>query len=192
MTNKEYEEQMERDVRTHWFPEHKATRHELRANLIVDVHEMQMIDWRKPSTGIFAVRYVIDRNILHVTGDIGHAIFRWSEGVSFDWLADCGLSYFAEKCEASVHGRRFQRWDSDVAATEINRIAKDMEQEGEENPLSGIPYECEIDCRSWLDRHWSDLRMDAERASSIMRAGMVLDPHCIGMWVGLKMIKEQQ
>ena len=59
-----------------------------------------MLDWQEPGTGMFYVRYVFDRNNMYVSGDLGEAVFRFTEKAIPERIARYNLDYFCEKLRA--------------------------------------------------------------------------------------------
>lgn len=180
---KEYEEDQERQIRNAWFPNHEA-------KTITPLDNLTIIDWREPDTGIFAVRYIIDRNRLLVSGDIGCAAYVWGQTICLDFLAGCGLSYFAEKCEASESGRDFMDWDEASAREGAEIMVKDYELPADS--FEGASFYSESEYRDWLSaQSIKRLTDDFEAMSSLMESGRIIHPRCIGHWVGLKMAQAQ-
>lgn len=71
--------------------------------------------WAKPRTRINSILYVIRSHCLYVSGDLGDAIYHWSNNLSWEFLSNLGLDYFASKCEASEYGEGYLEWDDKVA-----------------------------------------------------------------------------
>lgn len=93
------------NIRVSWFQEHIAT---------LERHgPISHLRWAKPGTSVYLVNYYIHRNTLMVTGDIGDAVFWWSQEITFEWLASLGTQYFIGKCQASETGCEFYEWDGD-------------------------------------------------------------------------------
>jgi hypothetical protein len=78
-----------------------------------------MLDWRNPKSTINCCCFVIRHSTLMVYGDLGDAVYRWSDVISFQWLAGLGMGYFAEKCLASDTGRGGREWDSELMAERL-------------------------------------------------------------------------
>lgn len=84
------------------------------------------LTWRRPNSRLYSVKYmIVDERILVVTGDLGHAMYMWSEPVTFEWLASCDQGYFRSKCTASEVGYGFYEWDEDKAIQTIDYFASD-------------------------------------------------------------------
>jgi len=99
------------------FKDHVLTEVFIRENL-------KVFDFRKPDTGIYAQRWIIDRGCLIVTGDCYDATYWWnSTGISLKFLAGCGLSYFIEKCTADKDGNNQKIYDANEAEKLMQEIA---------------------------------------------------------------------
>lgn len=137
---KDYYAKREKDIRERWFPNHVASR------IIYDQHprpgpenvvnqglmrfaEMPVLVWRKTDTSNYFVRYTIHGRVLMVYGDIGEAIYGWSDLISFEWLAGLDLDYFRGKCLASELGRNPYEWDADVAQEAMDANFKMWKEE---------------------------------------------------------------
>lgn len=78
-----------------------------------------ILDWREPTSGICAIRYICMGATLYVSGDLGSAVYQWNEAVTLEWITRCDIGYFAKKCEASEEGRKFVEWDQDTAVAKM-------------------------------------------------------------------------
>lgn len=187
-------------IRNHWFNEH-VPRHAVMSDMAAhDLGDIQLLDWRKPGTGIYGVRYILDGGKLMVTGDLGEAVYVWGGTLTFQSIANMDASYFHSKCEASELGRTYAGWSKDVALYNVEQIAKDhMEANGLdesiETPLAGIDLDSEATCMEWINSNMDVLREadcdDAEQLSSILKSGEVLHGRCIAHWLGVKMAMER-
>lgn len=101
------------------FKDHKAT---------LSVYgDLKVLDWRKPGTSFYYVRYVFDGNNLYITGDLGEAVFclTWKAGVhSFN---DIGLDYFHEKLKA-YHRDKYD-FDSGKAVQRLREWLNELKDE---------------------------------------------------------------
>jgi hypothetical protein len=91
-------ENFNKTIREEWFQCHKAT--------LTQHGNLQVLDWRRPNTGYYAVRYIFDRNMLYISGDLGDAIFRLSGKASVHQIADYNLDYLEGKMTAFSDNRR--------------------------------------------------------------------------------------
>ena len=115
-------------IRNDWFKTHVAKFDE---TTFSDGTKILRLDWRRPGEVWYWVRYIISGRFLMVCGDIGEAVYEWSENLTWEFLAGCDSHYFASKCMASECGRGGRTWDSEVAEynlqDNINRWAADEE-----------------------------------------------------------------
>ena len=109
------------------FKNHEVTVVQLPNELVGNV---SILRFKKPDTICHMIDYIIIGNTLFIKGDYGCAAYRWSQQISFEWVAGCNFSYFYEKQEASFNGVRNHDWNSDLACEHINEHFKeDADQE---------------------------------------------------------------
>ena len=89
----DYYEKRASAIREQWFPEH--------APIFETQGNMQVLIWAKPGTGIYKITYIIKANRLMVFGDVGDAIYEWSNLLTWEWLAGLDL---AEGVSARMRG----------------------------------------------------------------------------------------
>ncbi|WP_410745825.1 hypothetical protein, partial [Clostridium neonatale] len=61
------EDEVKKYIRENWFKDHKA--------VLTKHGDLEVLDWRRPGTCCYAVRYVFDGCHMYITGDIGEALF---------------------------------------------------------------------------------------------------------------------
>ena len=88
---------------------------------------------RKDGSGLSRVEYTINHNKLIVLGDLGSAVYVWSQELTWAFLADCHYDYFAGKCVASEHGRGFKQWSGSVAIQYIRDEFADLKSRIEDS-----------------------------------------------------------
>ncbi|MGL5766188.1 MAG: hypothetical protein ACRCX8_11165 [Sarcina sp.] len=87
----------------------------------------QEVEFKKPGTCYYYVRFVMSGNYLFVCGDLGEAVYSLTEQARIDRIAEVyDLGYLTGKLRA---GEKYT-FDSDTA---IERIKEDMEQYDEED-----------------------------------------------------------
>lgn len=159
------------------------------------------LTWAQPGTLIYKVVYLIDGNYLFVTGDIGEAIFRWPQPISFKFLASFSLEYFKEKCVAKpsdIECRQFDQW----CGRELRSCAEDqlktMEEEGHDqelirelrDALDNLEHSHRCEWQQFLNM--TDMpKLDAELWSILHDAGYRTDSRCRGMHMGIQLAMEQ-
>jgi hypothetical protein len=110
-------------IRERWFPDHKAAYH---GPFDLGIHkDVEYLTWRKEGTICYFVEYWAVFNRLIVSGDIGDAIYAWSDKISLAWVAGCHPHYIHGKCVASEKGRGcdWYDWDRDAVDDAIREAA---------------------------------------------------------------------
>lgn len=103
------EDQVKEEIRECWFKNHKA--------VLTKHGDLEVLDWKKPGSCTYAVRYVFDGSYMYITGDIGEALFNltWKAGV--DTFNGISTSYFMEKMRAFSDERYY--FNVDTAKNEL-------------------------------------------------------------------------
>lgn len=96
-----------------WFEFHRASD-------VPSVAAITVIDWRRPDTQNYAMRYIIDRNRVIVTGDVGDAIYAFGQPVDWKALLEFDWHYFGGNCMASETGRRYEQKVPGICAPQPN------------------------------------------------------------------------
>lgn len=91
-------ENPEKHIEENWFPEHRAK--------YADHGDLKVLTWRKPGTSMYAVRYVFDSGRMYVSGDLGEALFCFTELADVHIQSDYGLDYFESKLRAYHENRK--------------------------------------------------------------------------------------
>lgn len=87
------------------------------------------LDFARPRSSYYLLRYhLVTPATLVVVGDLGDAIYRWSEAVTFPWIANCSLDYFHGKAVASAGGRTgdWYDWDADQALKRCQEFLREQ------------------------------------------------------------------
>lgn len=165
-----------------WFKNHRAT-----------LSDKGVLVWAAPNTSTYRIDYQCYRNNLIVTGDVGDAIFAWSELVTFEWIATLDLDYFMGKCQASEAGRDFYQWDGDAMREKLERNLMEMDDTGaalhaayEEGADEALHHEQE-----WYAWCSANRELLGDDAGEWVGRGRVPHMRCIGMLEGLKMAVAQ-
>ena len=184
-------------VREHWFANHKAT---LRDYVDAEGNTITVIDWREPGTGVFAIRYILDRHYLSVTGDAGHAIYRLDEKAELKHLAHDSMEYmFSQLLCADDSGIEF---DSDVAVESIRNTIKEFFENEDTSMYPAIEAAIEaaneaISHNDWqarlavLDDKYNLNEYFGDWEWWLPDCGDVYSHQAVGCWIGLKMAYEQ-
>lgn len=86
------EEKIVKELKEDWFKDHKAT--------VKKYDEITVLDWRKPGTNNYAVRYVLDGYRMYISGDIGEAVFNLTWKATIESFNDLNIGYFVSKMAA--------------------------------------------------------------------------------------------
>lgn len=122
------------DIYSRWFHQHMAERHAYAKVRPEDPEPPLWIRWANPNTCIYLVDYIFRGNTLFVGGDIGHAVYRWSQPISPEFVAGCDLDYFSGKMEAGDRGVSLglvwqpevvKRWMAEYCKDKVNQLVED-------------------------------------------------------------------
>ena len=97
------EEKIIKELKEYWFKDHKAT--------LTKHGDLEVLDWRKPGTSNYAVRYIFDGYRMYVSGDIGEAVFNLTWKADINSFNGLHIGYFVEKMAAGEK----TTWDSEAA-----------------------------------------------------------------------------
>lgn len=187
----------EQEIRNEWFKNHKATYTKVNDTISI-------LDWRKPGTIYYYVRYVFDSSHVYITGDLGEAVLNLTwfatlqsfKNVSIDYLHEKLAAYHTEKKvydrETAIENikywlieyREYEAEDEEIErnkklAEELISVADDCSSTSEWAFRVNQDYDdrlSEVDCDFW------------EWAYSI---GEVIPSRFIAYLVGLQMANEQ-
>ncbi len=170
-------------IRTEWFKDHQATH-----TLFTDTTEQ--IIWRRPKSSNCYMNYLREGNYLHVTGDVGDAIYRTGFSTFKEW-AQSDISYFAGKCIASENGRQYREWDPDHLKRSVEIALQENQRSWDDfyklNGADHFAYEQEW--YMWLNDHGADF-FGYDRCYW-PTDGKQIAVRCRGHLIGLKMAVEQ-
>lgn len=184
-TNKEIEDQ----IRKTWFKNHVAT--------YEDHGELKVLQWRKPDTSVYYVRYAFDGNKMYVSGDTGEAVFCFTEKVSLHRLARYDIGYFESKLKAYHEDRR--DFNSDKAIKRLREWLKEIKKDGAEYDHDDMKelFEDVRECRSVSDlafvinSHDFIGDLEPDYCEWMYGIGQEIPWRIRGYLVGLKMALEQ-
>lgn len=197
-------------ARTQWFKDHVVSINTYQCG---NISPVVVVDFRRPNTNMYAVRYVFDGFCVYVSGDLGDAVFHctWkTKPVDKVWKS---LWYVFEKLSASEDGRTMD-YDSSVCVTTIKRelemdtdgcekegetpYPEDWNEEQKETYLALI--NSALDC-STMDQ-WSHAIQELTTEHELYKissdwwewlygAGKVMPPRIVGMITGLQIVSEK-
>jgi len=159
---------------------------------VVEEHTPSTLIYRELGTANCYLRYdIIGRNLV-VTGDMGSAVYQWSQQFSFEWLAGLEADYFIGKCQASEEGVPFKDWDFELAemrfkefrkqlAPDLGRKLKDILEEC--GGIDHLPTANREEWNRFAYEHLQDLWPDLDGIYDIGQ-GLALRGVC--HWYGIK------
>jgi hypothetical protein len=182
-------EQQADQIRKEWFPNHAAQFTRLGLD---SQNTVQTLTWMNPGSGVYCCRYLIDRNVLAVHGDIGEAVYAWPrDWLTWEFLAGCDLDYFAGKCCASETGRGFRGWDQRRAQERLRELlSSDEELRKRYREVEDPCYARKGDWHHWLSRNGSEVFRD--ELCEVGDIGDCVHIRCHGHLLGIKMAVAQE
>ncbi len=183
----EYIARQTETCRKEWFKEHKA-------NQIGGpgmFPDCILINWQKPGTWTYGCRYILHRRWLIVVGDIGEAVFEWSQDLTPDFLLSINFDYFMGKCQASPSGKDFQQWDGRLAWLRFTESCQEDGMEAFKAACEDIDKASDKEDYERVAQEYYGSTGDAETAGMIASFGEAPSVHAIGMFVGLQMALAQ-
>jgi len=181
---------IEKDIREHWFPEHKA--------VLTDCGDMKVLQWSKAGTNTYMCRYVFDGNKMYISGDIGTAVFWLTWKAEIHSFNGIHVDYFEEKLDAYSGDRR--NYNSKKAVSRLKewkkqlgrkKYDKDMFQEliaGAESSSNKSQWAYE-----YVNGHCHDIvrELDQDYWEWIYDIGDEMPARIHGYLIGLKMASAQ-
>jgi hypothetical protein len=183
-------EEMEREIREHWFKDHKAT--------LTNQGDLQVLDWSKTDTCIYGIRYVFDGCRMYITGDLGEALFVLTWRATLKSFEGLSLSYFEEKMRAFSDERR--EFNSTYAVERLREWLKQMKDDEVEwdNEEMRELFRAARQCTSiseWVDivKDSEDFveELDVDYWEWMYNAGNQIPIRVQAYLIGLKMAYEQ-
>ncbi len=161
MTTNTYAEEKEHqstEIKENWFKNHKA--------VFTKLGKITILDWRQPDTIIFYTRYVFDGANMYVSGDLGTAVFRFTEEAIPERIARYNLSYFCEKLRAFCDSKEdFSRVKANQYLNERIREYEDEEIEYDKDAFGELRTIIN-DSETYETFHYSLAKIDHYRLGS--------------------------
>ncbi|MBC9783514.1 hypothetical protein H1S01_03180 [Heliobacterium chlorum] len=179
----------EKEIRERWFRDHQAT--------LTEHGDLKVLEWRRLGTSSYYVRYVFDRNMMYVSGDLGSAVFWFTEHADVHTQATYSLSYFEGKMVAFSDDRR--DFNENKAVKRLREWLNDIKQAGKEYDHDDMQQLFEDARRCSHRSHWDALAWNHSILSELddcyhewfFRAGDEMPWRIIAYLIGLKMASEQ-
>jgi len=194
----EKEDLIKQEIREYWFPNHIAT--------IIKYGDITVLEWRKPNTCCYAVRYVFDGDKMYITGDIGEAVFWLTWRADVDSFNGISTSYFMEKMKAysentyDYDGKEassyLKEWkdehieDMCLSEDEKNEFLETFDELMEDAENCSSEEEWGREC---VNQKYDDFitEMDCDYWEWIYSIGRTVPCRILGYIVGLQMASEQ-
>lgn len=169
-------------IEKEWFKNHAAA-------LTQHTEELWELSWRRPQSSIYGVRYIISGHVLFVGGDLGEAVYAWSDQLTFSWLATLELGYFQSKCCASEVGREYSHFRPSEFANAVKAaVAEGLAPNSRRWEQEAMEVSDVQEAGLYLAKYF---RSDPETFSGLLDGGIVLSMRCAAHLVGLKMAMAQ-
>ncbi|WP_438310869.1 hypothetical protein [Sporosarcina sp. FA9] len=185
-------------IRNNWFKDHVAT--------VTEHDGVTILDWRKPGTFMYALRYVMVGNKLFISGDIGDAVYDLTWNATIESFDTVNLSYFTGKL--SCNSREKYDFNNSLAQQEIKECfidwcdvddISDLEEDDKElydelisATMEWSSHEQFSSMGVWTAYNNTDCDwFESEVASSIADCGKELSNVFIAYLLGVQMANEQ-
>ena len=202
-TKHEHADHFRHVARTEWFKDHKVIYTEL-------AEGMTVVDFCKPGTHVYALRYIYSGHYVYVSGELGCAVFdcTWqTKPVDKVWGS---LWYVFEKLRASEYGRDCMDFDSKVCMEKIHDMLLETDSDGVTRYEPGVWTQDEREtynellhaAENWSSRDgWAMAIQEIEQNNSISdldsdwwewlyNAGDVMPASIVGIITGLQIVSE--
>ena len=173
-------EEEKNTIQNIWFKNHEAI-------LFQYSPTRERLLWKNINSGIYSVDYVRYINTLFVTGDIGSAVYRWSNIKNMQWLSTLSLEYFESKCEASEKGKEYTQWNPEKILAFLKKNYNREYSIMLQLKIKEYIYSRES-FNYWIENYGYNIMLEW---SGICNIGETIHIRCIGHWLGLKMAFEQ-
>lgn len=181
-----------------WFKDHEA--------IVTEANGVTIVDWKKPDSNAFAIRYLIHDHHVYVSGDLGDAVFKMSADVSFRSLSDIHLHYFLQ--QMTCHSRVEYTFNRALAKRQIEENFLEWCEVESIGDLEEESLELYEDLIATTDQ-WSNAEMfektgvwgiyeqsevdwfDSDYATAIGDCGKELAIEMVAYWQGLRLAYDQ-
>lgn len=108
----------EKEIRENWFSEHIAE--------YKTYDDIKVLRWAKPNSWMYGCNYVFQGCNLYISGDIGEAVFCFTEKADVKRIAQYSLSYFKSKLRAFCEPE--EDFNSDKAIKRLREWLKELKE----------------------------------------------------------------
>lgn len=181
----------ESHIRETWFSDHKAD--------LQEHGDLKVLVWKKPGTSMYYCRYVFDGSRMYISGDIGEAVFWFTEKADVFNQCTYGLGYFEGKLVAYGENRRdFDDKKAEKALREWAKELKENDVKYDHDQMRELFSDARDNCSTIKDWHYalnnhSDWigEIDCDYWEWMYNIGDEIPMRIKGYLVGLKMAAEQ-
>ncbi|SMC63954.1 hypothetical protein [Sporomusa malonica] len=177
-------------IREEWFADHIAS--------LAQHGDLQALNWKRPSSIMYACRYIFDGSKMYISGDIGTAVFALTWKANVHSFNDTCRSYFHSKL--SAHRGEKYSFCSEAAVKRLREWVKDLKGDGRKYDhlkMQGL-FEEARQCSSkseWdyiLNNHDDFIsELDQDYNEWARSAGNVIPIEVHAYLIGLQMASEQ-
>lgn len=186
-----YIEDTIKQIKEHWFVNHKAC--------IKEAEGLKVITFKKDNSIMYYMRVIIDGGNVLITGDVGEALFQFSSCVDIKELSNMNIHYFHKKLSMSSEDiYSFSKQEAVKYLREKRDEWEEDEIEFDKSRLDDLIDEtcCCNTVRSWRDIITSEYidfleDIDSEWYEWIFDIGNSIPYRIIGYWVAFQLINEQ-
>ncbi|WP_145413777.1 hypothetical protein [Paenibacillus xylanexedens] len=176
-------------IREQWFHNHQAT--------YTDHGVIKELIWRRPESIAYYVRFVFDGRNMYVTGDLGEALFCFTETADVHAFNDYSMGYFSEKLRAYHEDKYY--FDSEVAVKSLREWLNELKVDGAIYDHDEMRELFESARSIDKEQEWADVINDAKWLYEIepdywewmYSIGRQTQPRLRSYLVALKMASEQ-
>jgi hypothetical protein len=109
---------IKKDIKENWFKDHVAT--------LTQHGSLQVLEWKRPTSGTYRCRYVFDGSNMYISGDIGEAVFRLTWKADVHSFNNTYVDYFKGKMSA-YSDDKFD-FNSDKAVKRLREWLKNLKE----------------------------------------------------------------
>ena len=168
---------------------------------IKEIEGTQIVFWHEPGTIIYSMNIIYNKRFIHISGDIGEAIYKTTWDTNYKNCSDVDFYYLLEKLSCSKF--KETNWDANNCLEDIENwynekrtIALELEK-----PKSYIKdlelFKKRLDESAYTELEYQEFLQNSElyyfedaSESKLFEAGERLDDRFYYYWVALRMINE--
>ena len=166
-----------------WFKDHIV-----KTYIHQEIPGLEHLFFARPESNNYSLIFIRTRGTLFVGGDLGDAIYCWSQDNSLEWISNCNFGYFHGKCHASPSGRKYVTWNSEHAIkTILDHFDHDPDAVKRIEDSSWRDYiHSEFEWFGWCNENATEVFEDQDWWEWAGSVGEVPDIHCRSHLIGLQ------